>query len=162
MHEAVFVSLKIAYFLSLLLTGLAMAPALAHLLELPNKINLSREHYLIVQQNYRGWALLGIVVIGALFLTLLSTIMLRRWRRPFIFSLIAFLTIAGTQIIFWVYTQPANLATGHWTMLPDSWEALRRQWEYSHAASAGIYIIAFVSLILSVLTHRPSAAADSR
>lgn len=57
-------------FISLLFTALALAPTLAHLLELPNKINLSREDYLTVQQIYRGWALLGIVVIGALISTL--------------------------------------------------------------------------------------------
>ena len=45
---------------------IASAPALAHLLELPNKIGLSRDDYLIVQQIYRGWALLGIVVLSAL------------------------------------------------------------------------------------------------
>ena len=53
-------------FIALLCTALALAPALAHLLELPNKINLSREDYLTVQQIYRGWALLGFVVAGAL------------------------------------------------------------------------------------------------
>src|SRR5688572_22425432 len=53
-------------FISLLLTALALAPALPHLLELPHKIHLSREEYLTIQQIYRGWSLLGIVVVGAL------------------------------------------------------------------------------------------------
>jgi hypothetical protein len=39
--------LKTIYFLSLLFAALALTPAMAHLLELPNKINLSREDYLI-------------------------------------------------------------------------------------------------------------------
>jgi hypothetical protein len=42
--------LKRFYFLNLLFAALALAPAMAHLLELPNKINLSREDYLTVQQ----------------------------------------------------------------------------------------------------------------
>ena len=62
--------LKIIYFLSLLFAALALGPALAHLLELPNKIGLPRDEYLVVQQIYRGWALLGIVVFGALGSTL--------------------------------------------------------------------------------------------
>jgi hypothetical protein len=65
-------AVKLAYFLSLLFAGLAMAPAFAHLLELPNKINLPRDEYFTVQQIYRGWALLGIVVVGALLSTLSS------------------------------------------------------------------------------------------
>lgn len=39
--------------LSLLFCALALAPALAHLLELPNKIGLSHDEYLVVQQIAR-------------------------------------------------------------------------------------------------------------
>jgi len=87
-------------FLALLFVTLAMTPAFAHLLELPNKIGLPRDEYLIVQQIYRGWALLGIVVFGALLSTLILTVILRQQRRPFILSLIAFLCIVGTQVVF--------------------------------------------------------------
>lgn len=59
---------------------------MAHLLELPNKINLSREDYLTVQQIYRGWNLLAVVVFGALLSTLALTITVRRQRRAFIFA----------------------------------------------------------------------------
>jgi hypothetical protein len=65
-------------FFSLLFAALALAPALAHLLELPNKIGLSRDDYLIVQQIYRGWALLGIVILGALLSTLILAILVRK------------------------------------------------------------------------------------
>jgi hypothetical protein len=53
-------ALTAARFFSLLFAALALAPALAHLLELPNKINLSRDDYLTVQQIYKGWALVSI------------------------------------------------------------------------------------------------------
>lgn len=145
--------LKTIYFLSLLFVALALAPAMAHLLELLNKINLSREQYLVVQQIYRGWALLGFVVAGALLSTLALTISLRRKRRAFILALIAFLCIAGTQVVFWTYTYPANQATKNWTMLPENWEELRRQWEYSHATSAILNLIALVMVSLSVLVR---------
>lgn len=78
------------------------------------------EDYLTVQQIYRGWALLGIVVGGALISTLVLTVLLRRERRPFTFSLIGFLCIVGTQVVFWTYTYPANQATNNWTMLLDN------------------------------------------
>jgi hypothetical protein len=145
--------IKTMYFIALFFTALALGPALAHLLELPNKINLSREDYLTVQQIYRGWALLGIVVAGALVSTLILTILTRRERRPFVFSLLAFLCIVGTQVVFWTYTYPANQVTNNWTMLPENWAALRRQWEYSHAAGAGLNLVAFSALALSVLTQ---------
>ena len=114
---------------------------MAHLLALLNKINLSREDYLTVQEIYRGWALLGVVVFGALLSTLVLTIMLRKEGKPFIFALIAFLCILGTQLIFWTYTYPTNQVTNNWTMLPDNWTVLRRQWEYSHAVSAVLNLV---------------------
>jgi hypothetical protein len=145
--------LRTIYFLSLLFAALALAPSMAHLLELPNKINLSREDYLRVQQIYRGWALLGFVVAGALLSTLALTITVRKTQKPFVFALIALLCIAGTQVVFWTYTYPANQATINWTVLPENWLVLRRQWEYSHATSAVLNLLALISLILSVLVR---------
>jgi hypothetical protein len=126
---------------------------MAHLLELPNKINLSREDYLTVQQIYRGWALLGFVVAGALLSTLVLAISVRQERKAFIFASIALLCIVATQVVFWTYTYPANKATNNWTLLPDNWMELRRQWEYSHATSAILNLGALVMLILSALTR---------
>jgi hypothetical protein len=145
--------LKTIRFLALLFTALALAPALAHLLELLNKINLSREAYLTVQQIYRGWALLGFVVVGALLANLILTIMVRTKPKVFVLNLITFLCIVGAQVVFWMFTYPANQATSNWTMLPENWLHLRTQWEYSHAAGAVLNVIAFITLILSVLVQ---------
>lgn len=56
--------------------------------------------------------------------------------------------------MFWTYTYPANRATDNWTFLPEDWQALRANWEYSHAAGAGLGMIAMIMLILSVLTQK--------
>jgi hypothetical protein len=143
--------LAAARFLSLLFAALALAPAAAHLLELPNKIGLSREDYLTAQQLYRGWALLSVVVIGALVFTFAYAVMARKQREPFMLAVIALLCLAGTQAVFWTFTFPTNQLTANWTVLPDNWAALRSQWEYSHAASALLNLAALVALILSVL-----------
>ena len=127
---------------------------MAHLLELPNKMPLSHDAYLTVQQIYRGWALLGFVVAGALLSTLMLTITVRKERKAFMFAFIALLCIAGTQVVFWTYTYPANQATHNWTMLPANWVELRRQWEYSHATSAVLNLVALVTLIVSVLARQ--------
>lgn len=147
--------LNLIRFLSLLFTGLALAPALAHLLELPAKIKLTRDSYLTVQQIYRGWALLGIVIFIALLATLTHAVAARRRRREFMAALAAFLLLAGTQGIFWTFTFPANRATANWTQLPEHWETLRSRWEYSHAASAMFNLGAFMSVIAAVLSRDP-------
>ena len=145
-------TLNTVRFLSLLFAALALIPAGAHLLELPNKIGLPATDYLVVQQIYRGWALIGIVVVGALLSTLTLVLMLYSQRKPFVLALVAFLCIVGTQVIFWTFTYPVNQQTVNWTVLPTNWQILRNQWEYSHAASAGLNLVVLISLILSVLT----------
>ena len=149
-------SLAAARFLSLLFAALALAPALAHLLELPNKIGLGAEDYRTVQQNYRGWALLGIVIYGALLSSLALAIIVRRRRAEFVPAVIAFLCLAGTQAIFWIFTFPATQQTLNWTVLPGNWMALRAQWEYSHAASALLNLAALVALIVACCRPSPS------
>ena len=144
-------ALKVARFLSLLFVALALAPAMAHLLELPNKVGLSHDDYLTVQHIYNGWALLGFVVYGAVFSTLALTLLTRRRRGEFGYALTAFLCLVGTQVVFWSFTFPANRATANWTALPDNWIALRTQWEYSHAASAILNLVALLAVILAVL-----------
>jgi hypothetical protein len=149
--------LKVLYFPGLLFTALALVPAMAHLLELPNKINLSREDYLTVQQIYRGWSLLGFVVAGALVSTLALTIAARKQRKAFLFALLSLVCVACTQAVFWIYTYPANQATNNWTILPENWLELRRQWEYSHASSAVLNLFAFIFVSLSVLKRDKEA-----
>ncbi|HEX7052560.1 MAG TPA: DUF1772 domain-containing protein [Burkholderiales bacterium] len=150
-------ALAIARFCALLFSALALAPAMAHLLELPNKIGLPRDAYLTVQHIYDGWALLGFVVYAAIFATLALAILTRRRSAEFGFALAAFLCVAGTQVVFWTFTFPANQATQFWRVLPDDWMALRTQWEYSHAASALLNLAALVCVILAVLRARREA-----
>jgi hypothetical protein len=139
--------------LAITFTALAMAAGCAHLLELPNKIRLPREAYLTVQQIYRGWALLGIVVTAALVSTLILAIMVRHERRMFIGAIVALSCLVGTQIIFWVFTYPVNRTTKNWTVVPENWQALRDRWEYSHAAAACLDFAALLSLVVSSLSR---------
>jgi uncharacterized membrane protein len=135
------------YFLTLSLVALSLGAPLAHLLELPNKIGLPAQDYLLVQQVYRGWALLGVLPCAALLATLLVAVQAREARRAFAFALIAFFCLAGMLAVFFIFTYPVNAVTENWTLLPDNWEALRRRWEYSHAASAVLTFVAFLSLL---------------
>lgn len=144
-------------FTAILLTAIAMAGGWAHLLELPNKIRLSRADYLTVQQIYRGWAFLGIAVVGAL----LSAAALAAHQfgtgRPFYLTLGAAVCIALSLVVFFTVTYPANKATQNWRVLPEGWEDLRRQWEYSHAAGAVLYLTALAMLTLSVIAEPAEA-----
>jgi hypothetical protein len=146
-------ALHAARLLSLLFVAFALGPSLAHLLELPNKIGLPRDEYFVVQQIYRGWALLGFVVVGELAATLALAILVRHREREFAPASAAFLCVLAAQVLFWTLTFPANQATANWTVAPENWEALRAQWEHSHAAAAVLNVVALVALILAVLAR---------
>lgn len=130
---------------------LALVPAGAHLAELPRKIGMPAQEYLIVQQIYSGWALFGFAIIAALLSTGILTVLM--WGRGWTFglTLLAFLSIGTTQIVFWTATQPANRATRNWSLLPENWAQLRLQWEASHATGAILTFIAALALFIAVL-----------
>jgi len=146
--------LRIAQFLAIVLTALALVPAGAHLFELPNKIGLAQEEYFVVQGIYRGWALFGIVLFGALAVNLVLTLMVRHRRGAFWLALVAVLLVAGTLVVFFTWTYPANQATSNWTEVPANWQELRLQWEYAHAANAVLTFIALCAVTLSTLITR--------
>jgi hypothetical protein len=144
--------LRVVQFLAVVLTALALVPGGAHAFALLNKINLGAEQYFIVQNIYRGWALFGIVLIGALVADLALALMLRRrGGAAFVLALLGFCGVALTLVVFFLWTYPANQATGNWTTIPDHWAQLRRQWEYSHAVNAVITFLALCSVTLSVV-----------
>lgn len=138
-------------FTTVLLLGLATVPSGAHLLELPNKLRLSAASYFTVQNIYRGWALLGILVVAALISSVTLTLRLRPRRAGFVPALVASLCVFATQIVFWAFTFPVNQRTANWTILPSDWQQLRLQWEFSHAASALLNIAAFAAAIVAVM-----------
>lgn len=132
--------------LAVLLTALALVPAGAHLLEMPSKLALSGDDYLTVQGIYRGWALLGIVLIAAILADLALAGCLRRQRRSAALALAGGLMMCATLAIFFVWVFPANQATENWTTLPEDWQALRRHWEYGHAANAVLTFLALCAV----------------
>jgi hypothetical protein len=146
--------MRVAQFFAIVLTGLALVPAGAHLFSLPNKIDMSREAYFIAQQVYAGWALFGVVLIGALAANLVLAILLRRQLGACLLAFLGFLAIAGTLVVFFMFTFPTNEATANWTTQPENWEALRRQWEYSHAVNALITFTGFCAVVLAAVLAR--------
>jgi hypothetical protein len=82
--------------------------------------------------------------------------MLARLRRPCSFAFVAAALIAANLAIFFTWTFPTNQATGNWKTMPENWEALRVQWEYSHAINAVVMVAALICVTIAVLRQRPS------
>ena len=153
--------MKVVQFIAIITTALYLVPTGAHLFELPNKFSLTPTEYLTVQKIYAGWSLFGIIIGMALLATLAHTLLVRADRTSFAWSFGAFVALAATQGLFWAFTYPVNVATGFWTVPPDSFEVARWQWEYSHAASAVLTFAALVAIVLAALVHNAKAEAPS-
>ena len=82
---------------SLLLATLAMMPAAAHVLELPNKIGLSGVEYLTVQRLYRGWSFTRLVVVAALLAMVILLFLLRDFPTAFALAWVAFASPARSS-----------------------------------------------------------------
>ena len=141
-------------FCAIVLTALALIPAGAHFFELPNKIGLDQHAYFTVQAIYRGWALFGFALFGALFVNLALTLLLAFRRGPYALPLLAVLLVAATLAIFFTWTFPANQATANWTLPTPNWQVLRTHWEYAHATNAVLTFIALCLLTWSAVTTR--------
>ena len=158
---------------TILIVAVAMALALAHLLELPGKMRLSKEDYLTVQRIfYPGFTIGGaaepigtLLLLLLLFLTPVSTI-------SFWLSVAAFAAMVAMHAVFWLLVQPVNkfwledaelkgLGESFFSRDPfgghrieadakPDWIALRDRWEWSHAARAALGLLAFILLVTAI------------
>lgn len=147
-------AIKIFQFLSIVLTALCLVPSGAHLLELPNKMQLDGSDYQTVQQLYRGWALAGIVLVGAILSGGIHAYLVRTQPLPLLLALAGFLLLAATLASFLIFILPVNQATTDWAALPENWRELRTRWEYAHASNGMITFFALVTTVLSALSWR--------
>jgi hypothetical protein len=144
---------RLLQFCAIVLTALALVPAGAHFFELPNKIGLDQDAYFTVQRIYRGWALFGFALFGALLTNLALTLLQAFRRRSYALPLAAFLLVGATLAIFFTWTYPANQATSNWTLPAANWQELRSHWEYAHAVNAVLTFAALCCLTWWVVTR---------
>jgi len=160
---------QILQILTTVLVAVAMAPALAHAMEYPGKMRLSRDAYLTVQPiYYPGFTVAGgAAETGGLIASIVLLIFTPRGTVGFWLTGAAVLGMVGMQIVFWIYTQPANrfwlqsvkagkLGTGFFALGPGQsdaadWRQLRDRWEYSHIVRAGLVFLSFLFLLLAIV-----------
>jgi hypothetical protein len=162
-----FLALQVA---TVLLVSIAWAQSLAHALELPGKMRLSKDAYASVQSIYYPGFTIGGLGEG---LGILATVALLMASEGPMFSwtLIALVALLAMHAIYWLVTHPVNkfwvkdqalsrlgagfFAIGRPERAPkqsadDLWQELRNRWEYSHVARAVCAGVALLSLIIAV------------
>jgi amino acid transporter len=148
--------IRLLQFLAIVSVALYLVPTGAHFFELTNKLALSPAEYMNVQKIYAGWSQFGMVIAFAILAIFSHTMLVGAHRVALALSVAALLGLVATQAIFWAFTYPMNVASKNWTVAPESFEAARRQWEYSHAASAVLTFASLLAIVLSALVFRDS------
>src|SRR5437868_5949913 len=159
---------------SILLVALAMAPALAHLLEFAGKSRLTKDAYLTVQPiYYPGFTIAGgIGEVGGLIAVLAVLLLTPESTPAFWLRLMALAAILGMQAVFWLFTQPVNKFWLQSTTLggfgeaffnagsgthrvrsddPDGWKRMRDRWEHSHIVRAALAALSFLLLVVAAV-----------
>jgi hypothetical protein len=161
--------IQIFEILSVILAAIVLAPALAHLAELPGKRRLAKADYFVVQKiYYPGFTVLGMAEPLAIAATAGLAFLCRNQAQKFWFAAGALAALLLIQIVFWVFVQPVNriwlkgldlsgagrrfFSTGSSVsgMPEDDWRKLQDRWEYSHAARAVLAFLALICLTLGL------------
>jgi hypothetical protein len=150
---------------ALLLAAVAVTASLAHALELPGKMRLSKDAYLAVQQiYYPGFTMAGFGEVAAIPVTLVLALMTPRGA-AFWLTLGAFLALSCGHALYWLVTHPVNnfwledfalsgasrsfFAFGAREIDRSDWTALRDRWEYSHVARSVCMVLGLALLAMA-------------
>jgi hypothetical protein len=160
--------LEVLQVAAIILSAVTMTLALAHLLEWPGKMRLTRDQYLAVQPiYYPGFTFAGaaepltiLVLASLLVLTPSGTTTFRLT----LFSLAAAVL---THLLYWLLTAPVNKVwlkdeklsrsaqrffdAGADTNETQDWTILRDRWERSHAYRAVTAMTAFVLIVIAAV-----------
>lgn len=156
-----------------LLSSVAMALSLAHALELPGKLRLDKNEYLIVQKiYYPGFTVGGFGEVLGL-VAVLALLLLTPTENPaFGWTLASLAALAITHGTYWVLTHPVNnfwlkdhdltglgkgfFATGRKEDAQSSegdddlWKRYRDRWERSHVIRAVFAMLSLALLVIAI------------
>lgn len=161
-----FLALQVA---TVVLVAVAMALTLAHALELPGKMRLSKEHYLAVQPiYYPGFTIGATAEPLGLLLTLVLLFLIPTGSAMFWLTAAAFVLLVAMHATYWLVTHPVNnfwlkdakltgMGAGFFNLFarqddsrePD-WTVLRDRWEFSHVVRAGFTMVSLILLVTAV------------
>jgi hypothetical protein len=149
--------------------AIAMALALAHALELPGKMRLGKEAYMLVQPiYYPGFTIgAGIGEAGGMLLLLALLAFTPFSTTRFWWTLAAFLFLLAMHLTYWFATHPVNqfwvkdielkgLGATFFSLFAPAmesgadWTKLRDIWEYSHVGRAVLAMLSLISLMVAV------------
>ena len=158
--------LKIARLTTILFIALSMGPAICHFLEMPAKMSYDGSIWLMLHHTlYQNFGKLGAFFeVGAVLLSIWLTYLVRRSPLPFFWTFIGAFCLVLAHAAFWLWIDPVNriMISATEKTLPENWEVLRLQWEYTHSLRAVLETMALAAIVYSILAESPIIDANSR
>ena len=150
--------------LAILTVALAAALAVAHAVEFPGKMRLSRDSFLVAETiYYPGFAIGGALEPASVVLIGILAIFAFHDGERFWLRVVALLSVSAMHIVFWTLVQSVDKfwlqdehrgpAAAPREPEGSDWKALRSQWEYSHIARGILGVIGLLALVLSVVSR---------
>jgi hypothetical protein len=158
--------------ITLALVAVAMALSLAHALELPGKMRLSKDLYFAVQRiYYPGFTIGGVSEPASLISSLVLLYITPRDTAAFWLTLGALFGLVGMQVVYWIVVHPVNKIWMQGEALSSAgstfflglgrtrtqtradasvWTELRNRWEYGHVARAALAAMSFIALVVVI------------
>lgn len=167
--------LDVLQVMTVILVVVAMAPALAHALELPGKMRLTKEAYVAMQPiYYPGFTIAGgIGEAGGMISTIILLFVTPLASADFWLTLVALLGLIAMQAVYWLFTHPVNkfwlegkelsrFGSGFFSFASAGrpgrqcetravdWTDLRDRWEYSHVVRAGFSAVSLIAIVIAL------------
>ena len=162
--------LQILQVVTLMLVAVTMALGLAHALEYPGKMRLSKQEYLATQAIYYPDFTLGGIAEGVSVVALgVLAFLARGSGAAFWLTLAAFLAVVALHLVYWMLTHPVNnfwvkdvkmsgtgarffgLSPASLSGQEPEWTGLRDQWEHSHLIRAALGVVGLLLLATSLV-----------
>jgi hypothetical protein len=158
---------------TVLLVAVAMALTIAHALQLPGKMRLTKDVYYAMQPiYYPGFTIGRFAEPASLILTIILLFFTPLGSVDFWLTLVALLGLIGMRATYWLFTHPVNkfwlqgqklsgLGSSFFSLGADrsssqkkshamDWTDLRNRWEYSHVARAGLPFASLTTLVIAI------------
>ena len=138
--------LRIWRALTVLLLALAMGLAWAHLLEMPQKMQLEPWLYLVLAPTlYPYFAYVGgPAEVAAVLCCIVLCVLVRKRRPALVLASIAAICAAAALGVWLARVSPMNAEMSRWvpSAIPSDWTRVRDQWEHGHALRALLWSLA--------------------
>jgi hypothetical protein len=146
-------------FITIMLASLSLGLSMAHLLELPRRMQFDQQLWVrvtVFENVYRYFGSVGAAFeIGSVLAAIVLAFLVRKRGSTFYWTLGGAILLVLALVSWVIFVAPMNAEFATWLTnpVPPDWTRYRNQWEYAHAVNALLKMIGLSSLVISVLVE---------